>query len=294
MNYPKGLRGLISRSVPLFYSLPAILWQVLFLCIPLAVIVYFSFTHQTDMYAFTMMQYTSVFNMVHFKVIIRSLLMALGTAGICLLLAYPVAYFLALRVSERWKKILLFFVTLPMWTNFLVQIYAWFFLLERSGLINKALININVISTPLHLSNNMFAVFLVMIYCYLPFMVMPLYSTLEKLDLSLLEASADLGATPWETFVRVTLPLSLPGIRTGFLLVLVPAFGEFAIPALIGGSKYLMVGSLISYYFLIARNSALGAAFTCLSGSVLFVVAGIFYWYFQLPYGQEKRGRNIW
>ncbi len=289
MNHLKGFRGVISRSVSLFYSLPAILWQVLFLCVPLAIIIYFSFTYQTDLYTFTLAQYTSIFNSTHFKIIIRSLVIALGTAYICLLLAYPLAYFLALSVSDRWKNILLFFVTLPMWTNFLVQIYAWFFLLERSGLINKALLNIGLISYPLHLSNNMVAVFLVMIYCYLPFMIMPLYSALEKLDPSLLEASADLGATSWQTFKRITFPLSLPGIRTGFLLVLVPAFGEFAIPALVGGSKYLMVGSLISYYFLIARNSALGAAFTCLSGAVLFVVAGFFYWYFQLPYSQDKK-----
>ena len=293
MNYSKGLRGFVSRSLPLFYSLPALLWQVLFLCVPLAIIIYFSFTYQADIYTLTLAPYKSVFNSIHFKVIIRSLIMALGTAGICLLMAYPVAYFLALRVSDRWKNILLFFVTLPMWTNFLVQIYAWFFLLERSGLVNKALLNTGLISESLHLSNNMFAVFLVMIYCYLPFMVMPLYSVLSKLDTSLLEASSDLGATSWQTFMRVTLPLSLPGIRTGFLLVLVPAFGEFAIPALIGGSKYLMVGSLISYYFLIARNTALGAAFTCLSGAVLFIVAGLFYWYFKLPYVQEKRMQDL-
>jgi len=289
MNQTKSLRELISRNITIFYSIPAIMWQVLFLCVPLAIVLYFSFTHQLDIYSFTLAQYKTVLNLAHFKIIFRSLLIALGTATICLFLAYPVAYFLALHVTDKWKNILLFFVTLPMWINFLVQIYSWYFLLERHGLINKSLMSIHLINTPLQISNNMFAVFVVMIYCYLPFMIMPLYATLEKLDMSLLEASADLGATHWETFIRVTLPLSLPGIRTGFLLVLVPAFGEFAIPALIGGSKYLMVGSLITYYFLVVRDSALGSAFTCLSGLILGIVAGFFYWYFQLPYSQAKK-----
>lgn len=135
------------------------------------------------------------------------------------------------------------------------------------------LLNLGLISTPLMLSNNALAIFVVMLYCYLPFMIMPLYSSLEKIDPNLLEASADLGAAPWQTFWRITAPLSLPGVRTGILLVLVPTFGEFAIPALIGGSKSLYVGSLISYFYLVARDNSLGSAFTVFSGFALLIVA---------------------
>jgi len=158
---------------------------------------------------------------------------------------------------------------LPFWTNFLIQLYAWFFLLERNGLVNTFLLRIGLISAPLQLTNNFFAIFLVMFYCYLPFMIMPLYTVLEKLDDTLFEAAADLGSDPWHTFFRITLPLSRSGIRTGFFLVFVPAFSEFVIPALLGGARYMFVGSLISHYFLIARNTFVGAAFTCLVGLVL-------------------------
>lgn len=295
MNQSKNLRSFISGEISLFYSLPAILWQILFLCVPFTIIIYFSFTQDATYLwqKFTLKQYTSVFNVIHLRVIARSLFLSISTAGTCLIIAYPVVYFLALKVSQRWKGLFLFFIVLPLWTNFLVQIYAWFFLLERSGLINKLLLSIGIIAKPLYLANNMFAVFVVMVYCYLPFMVMPLYSILEKLDKTVLEASYGLGATPWQTFVHITIPLSIPGIRTGVLLVMVPAFGEFVIPVLIGGSKYLTVGSLISFYFLTVSDNALGAAFTCISGTALFIVALLFYWLCQTPYAQPKRVREL-
>ena len=198
--------------------------------------------------------------------------MALFTALSCLAIAYPVAYFLALRV-KRYKNFLLFLFTLPFWTNFLVLVYAWFFLLEYNGLINTLLMKVGFISQPLHMANSFFAIGIVMVYCYVPFMLMPLYAVLEKFDPRLIESSFDLGANSWQTFKKVVLPASLPGIRTGFFLVFVPSFGEFAIPALLGGSKYMFVGSLISYYFLMARNIYLGAAFTVLSAVVLALVS---------------------
>jgi ABC-type spermidine/putrescine transport system, permease component I len=161
--------------------------------------------------------------------------------------------------------------------KFLVHIYAWLFLLERDGLINKLLLSVGLISEPLFLSYSFGAMYVVMVYCYLPFMIMPLFSALEKIDKRLLEASADLGATPWQTFWRVTMPLSMPGIRTGLSLVLVPSFGEFIIPSLLGGSKYMLVGSLISYYFVIARNNGYGAAFTYVSALSLIGSVGLFF-----------------
>ena len=262
----RTLQKIMHKEVPFFCSLPALLWQFLFVLAPVSIIIYFSFS--SDEWLPSLMHYATLFQLTYFKIIFRSLMVATTTAIVCLLLAYPVAYYLAMHV-QRAKELLLFLLTLPFWVNFLVQVYAWFFLLERNGLVNTILLKMRILSEPFLLSNSMFAIFLVMIYCYLPFMIMPLYSILEKIDHRLLEASGDLGASAWQTFWRITVPLSWPGIRTGFLLVLIPAFGEFVIPSLLGGAKYLLVGSLISYLFLVARNNSLGAAFTCLSGLVL-------------------------
>lgn len=263
-----------SREIPFLCSMPAVLWQIFFMLGPLAIIFYFSLIGPG--FVFTMDHYRALFKSSYASIIVRSLLLALSTAITTLLLAFPVAYFLAFRV-KRYKNLFLFFLTLPFWVNFLVQIYSWYYLLEHNGLINTVLLRMGIISQPLQLASSLFAIFLVMVYCYLPFMIMPVYSVLEKIDARLLDASADLGATQWQTFKRVTLPLSVPGIRTGLLLVLIPAFGEFVIPALLGGSKYMLVGSLVSYFFLVARNNSAGASFTILSGLTLIALMILFY-----------------
>ncbi len=260
-----AIKSAIIRELSFVFSVPAVLWQVLFLYFPLVILIYASLYQS----------YLIFFEMIYVRIVARSLLLAGGSAFFCLLLAYPVAYFLALKV-ERGKNILLFLLTLPFWTNFLIQVYAWFFLLDRNGLINVLLKSVGLISEPLYLLNNQFSIFLVMVYCYLPFMIMPLYSILHKMDVTLLESSMDLGATRWQTFRNITLPLSITGIKTGLLLVFVPAFGEFVIPALVGGSKYMLVGSLISYYFLVVRDSRLGSAFTVVSGIILLGCALLF------------------
>ena len=269
-----GIRARLAHYLPFFMLAPALLWQVLFLYIPLVIVLVLSFTRGWGLALpaiFTLKHYGAVFNSTHFIIIFRSLVLALFNAVACLLCAYPVAYFIAYRV-KRFRNLLLFLLTIPFWTNFLVHVYAWFFLLEHNGLINTLLLKTGVIATPFHLINNMKAVGIVMVYCYFPFMIMPLYSVLEHIDKRLIESSFDLGATARQTFMRVTLPLSLPGIKTGFFLVFVPSFGEFAIPALVEGSKNMFVGTLISHYFLMARSPFLGAAFTFLSGAVLLVV----------------------
>jgi spermidine/putrescine transport system permease protein len=272
----RRLKEALVSELPFMCSVPALIWQVLFIGVPLIIIIYLSFHTGITTWSFSLQAYRTIFQLTYIHIIMRSLLLALGTAAICLLCAYPVAYIIALRI-RRWKNAFLFLLMLPFWINLLIQIYAWYFVLERQGLLNTLLLKLGLIHQPLEIAHSITAVFIVMVYCYLPFMIMPLYSILEKLDVRLLEASFDLGATHWQTFVRVTLPLSLSGIKTGVLLVLVPAFGEFAIPALVGGSKYMMVGSLISYNYLVARDTALGSAFTCLSGIVLLIVAFLFH-----------------
>jgi putrescine transport system permease protein len=162
----------------------------------------------------------------------------------CLLLGYPLAYGIV-RAPRRFRSLLLLLVILPFWTSFLIRVYAWIGLLKENGLINNALLTLGLIHHPLILLNNAFAVYVGIVYSYLPFMVLPLYAQLEKLDPALLEAAADLGCRPWRAFLRVTLPLSMPGIAAGALLVFIPAVGEFVIPSLLGGPDTLMIGKVL-------------------------------------------------
>ncbi len=291
MNRIQKIKAVFSKELPFALSSLAIVWQILFLYIPILIITYFSFYKGGDAawYSLTLQHYATFFDWVYVRIIVRSLVIAGGVAIICLACAYPTAYYLAIKVSSRWKFFLLFLLTLPFWTNFLIQVYSWFFLLDRNGLINVFLLKLGIIAEPLYIGNNMFAILLVIVYCYLPFMILPLYSVLEKISTNALEASMDLGATHWQTFLHVTLPLSASGIKTGILLVFIPAFGEFIIPALIGGSKYMMVGSLISHYFLVGRDTALGASFTLISCLILLICTLLFIKYFRVPYEQSKR-----
>ncbi|HLJ62696.1 MAG TPA: ABC transporter permease subunit [Stellaceae bacterium] len=174
----------------------------------------------------------------------NSVKFALICTFLALLLGYPMAYGIV-RAPERWRGFLLMLVILPFWTSFLIRVYAWMGILSDNGLINQALIGLGLVSAPVKLLNNAFSVGLGMVYSYLPFMVLPLYAALEKLDPTLLEAAADLGCRPWRAFVRVTLPLSLPGIIAGSLLVFIPMCGEFVIPELLGGPGTLMIGKVL-------------------------------------------------
>jgi len=188
----------------------------------------------------------------------RSFAVALVSTLICLLLGFPLALFIA-RSGPR-RHIWLYLVILPFWTSFLVRTYAWMFLLRDTGLINSALLALGIIQEPLPLLYNYGAVILGLVYGYLPFMVLPLYATLERLDPSLLEAAADLGARPWQTIRRVIIPLSLPGIRAGSLLVFIPCLGAYLTPDLLGGGKTILVGTLIQNQFTSARDWPFGAA----------------------------------
>jgi putrescine transport system permease protein len=176
--------------------------------------------------------------------VLSSIRIAASAALITLLLAYPMAYAIA-RASPRWRTPLLMLVVLPFWTSFLIRVYAWTGILNSNGLVNNALMHLGLIAEPLLLLHNEFAVYLGIVYSYLPFMVLPIYAVLERLDWKLLEAAADLGAPPWRAFLRVTLPLSLPGIVAGLLLVFIPAIGEFIIPELLGGPGTLMIGRVL-------------------------------------------------
>lgn len=188
-----------------------------------------------------------------------SIRMAFVSAVCALLIAYPMALYIA-RAPEPRRSLLLMLVILPFWTSFLIRVYAWQGFLRSNGVINTVLLNLGVIDTPLVMLQTDFAVYLGIVYTYLPFAILPLYAVLVKLDETLLEASADLGAKPWHSFVYITLPLSLPGIIAGFMLVFVPAIGEFVIPELLGGPDTLMIGRVLWSEFFSNRDWPVASA----------------------------------
>ena len=172
---------------------------------------------------------------------------------LCLVTGYPIAYFIS-RTKESTQPFLLLLILLPFWTSFLLRVYAWIGLLSKNGLINNFLIKLHLIDTPLPLLGNGFAVTVGMVYCYLPFMVLPLYTNLSKFDPTLLEAAADLGCTPWKAFLKITLPLSMPGIIAGCTLVFIPCIGEFVIPEILGGPENFVLGKAIWTEFFSNRD----------------------------------------
>ena len=272
------LKTTFKQELPFFLYLPAIIWQVFFFYVPIFFIIFISFKCIGSCFFsdFTLAHYLDVFSSGFLLILLRSVFLAFFTSCLCLLVGYPVAYYIACK-ADRQKNIMLFFLLLPFWTNMLVQVYAWFAVLEHQGFLNLLLLKIGLISQPITFLNNRIAVYMVMLYYYLPFMILPIYAVLEKMEKAYIEASRDLGATQTQTFMRVILPLSMSGVMTGFFLVFVPAFGEFVIPGLMGGNKYMYVGSLISYYYLLARNEPLGAACTVISCIVLMFAALIIY-----------------
>jgi len=195
---------------------------------------------------------------IYLGILWRSFWIAGASTLVSLLLGFPLALFIS-RAGKR-KNLYLSLVILPFWTSFLVRTYAWMFLLRDTGLVNSALQKLGIIHDPLPLLYNDGAVILGLVYGYLPFMVLPLFGTLERLDRNLLEAAADLGARPWATLLRVVLPLSAPGIRAGVILVFIPCLGAYLTPDLLGGGKTVMIGNLIQNQFTTARDWPFGSA----------------------------------
>lgn len=265
------------NNVSFFKALPALIWQVLFFCVPLCLILLLSFYH-LEQGTVTLANYLPLFGGAYAKIIGRSLLVAACTSLLCFIIGYPIGYYITLK-KPSWKYVLLFFLILPFWINVLVLTYAWFFMLDRDGIINTVLLYTGLIHEPITLLNNIYATLAVMVYCYLPFMIMPIVSVLEKFDVSLIDASKDLGASGRQTFLYVIFPLSLSGICTGFLLVFVPAFGEFVIPMLVGGDKHMFVGSVISHYFFIGKDYARASAFTVVSSALLLTIIALMHWF---------------
>ncbi|MBD3305571.1 ABC transporter permease subunit, partial [candidate division KSB3 bacterium] len=240
---------------------PAYFWLVAFFLVPLGIILVYSFV-QRGLYGgiewvFSWENYTRSVDPLYLKILWRSLGIGGLTTVCCLLCGYPLAYFIAFAPA-RLKTLLLILLVIPFWTNFLIRTYAWIAILQDQGVINMALERLGLIREPLDLLYNLKSVMLGMIYGYLPFMVLPIYASLEKLQPALLEASMDLGANRVKTFLYVTIPLSAPGVIAGIILVFVPTIGEFVIPDILGGAKSILVGNIITNQFLTARDWPFG------------------------------------
>jgi putrescine transport system permease protein len=198
---------------------------------------------------------------LYLRAFVDSALYAAGATVVALVIGYPMAYAIV-RAPRAWRARLLLLVILPFWTSFLIRVYAWIGLLDEHGLVNDALIALRLVRAPLPLLNNLFSVELGLVYSYLPFMVLPLYAALERLDPALLEAASDLGCPPAAAFWRVTWPLSLPGVMAGALLVFIPMCGEFVIPDLLGGPSTLMIGKVLWDEFFTNRDWPVASAVT--------------------------------
>jgi spermidine/putrescine transport system permease protein len=249
---------------------PGTLWLLVFFLVPLVFMLSYSFMPR-GIYGgvesgFTLEHYARFFDSLYLTILLRTVVYAVVCTAVCLGMGYPVAYVIAR--SGPWKNFLTFLVILPFWTSFLVRTFAMIFLMRDTGLINTALISLGLITEPFQMLNTPGAVMVGLVYGFLPFMVLPIYASLEKLDPSLLEAAEVLGARPFARFTKVVLPLSMPGVVAGSLLVFIPALGSYLTSDLLGGAKQMMIGNLVQNQFTTARNWPFGSA-------VSFVVMGV-------------------
>ncbi len=254
---------------------PATAWMIVMLALPLLVVVVFSFGERGPaggyVPAFTFDQYLNLpARLAAFR---NTLVLAPVGTLLCLLAAYPLAYFLAVKVDPRWRTLLLVLIIVPFWTSILIRTYAWIFILGGQG-IPRLLEFVGI--EGVRLINTRFAVLTGIVYGYLPLMIFPIYVSLEKLDKRLLEAAADLGSSPAWAFRNITLPLSIPGIATGCMLVFILLMGEFLIPALLGGGKVFFVGNALVDLFLQSRNWAYGSAVAATLVIVMLVTVGLY------------------
>lgn len=254
-------------------AIPYIVWAVLMLVLPMALIFLYSITEPGNSiisFSITLDQYIKFFTDKDFLLILwRSLAIAVKTTIICLLLGYPIAYYIA-RTKEKTQNMLILCITIPMWINMLVRTYAWIGLLSDGGLIQKILSLVGLGHIKLLYTEG--AVLLGMVYNFLPFMILQIQTSLCKMDTSLLEASADLGASPAQTFRRITLPLSLPGVINGITLVFLPAVSSFFIPKMLGGGQYFLIGNMIENQFITVGEWNFGSAISMIMAVIMMLL----------------------
>lgn len=257
---------------------PLVFWAAAFVVAPAVIMLVYSFAHRGTLggvvLGFTLENYAGVADPVYLQIVIRSIVYAAITTVLCLAAGYPVAYLIG-RSDERWRNLLLMAVMVPFWTSFLIRTYAWVTILKSQGLLNSLAMQLQLVTEPMELLYTPGAVILGLVYTFLPFMILPIYSSVEKLDGALVEAALDLGAGPVRAFSRVIVPLTAPGIAAGVLLVFVPSLGIYAVNDILGGGRVDMIGNIIENQFKgNARNWPFGAAL----GTTLLVSFALIYW----------------
>ncbi len=260
------------------------IWLVLFFVVPVFVVLTYSFYTRDFqggiVHRFSLQGYKDILNVNYLTVFFRTVWISLVSSVVSVILAVPVAYYIA---YSKLKNFLLLLVIIPFWTNSLIRIYAWIFILGNNGLINQTLLKIGFISTPIKFMYNNFAVILVLVYTYLPFAILPLYSSIERLDKQIFEAAMDLGCTKRQVFFKVLLPNIRQGIVSAFVFVFIPSLGTYAVPELVGGKDSRMIGNEIARQLTTAKNWSAAAAIS----SILLVITIIAVLFFM--YGGEKR-----
>ena len=272
----------------LFLISPANIYLFIFIVLPLLLVAGLSFlsrgTYGQVEFKFDITNYTRLFDPLYGKILLFSLGVGVGTTVICLVVGYPLAYFLA-HAPAKQRSLLLFLILLPFWTNFIIRIFAWMIILRSGGVLDSLLQWLHITQAPLNLLYSPTAVMIGMVYEYLPFVVLPLYTSLEKIENSLLEAASDLGAPPWKAFLRVTLPLSVPGMIAGTILTFIPSMGMFVVPDILGGAKTILIGNVIRNQFLTARDWPFGSA----ASMILMLMTMVFTLYYtrKAGFGEE-------
>ena len=301
---PPALRDWMPSNRALAVA-PPFLWLALFLLVPFLLVLKISFAElqfgippytalaefkdEAIQFSLHLRGYILLFtDSLYLATYLNSLKMVAITTVCCVLIGYPMAYYIA-RSSPAVRNVLLLGVILPFWTSLLLRVYAWVGILRNDGLLNKLLMGLGIISSPLEIYRTDLAVYIGLVYAYLPFFILPLYANLVKMDLRLLEAAYDLGARPWQAFWRITVPLSLPGVIAGAMLVFIPSVGEYVIPEMLGGADTLMMGRVMWNEFFNNADWPMASAVTCVMVLLLLVPLALFQ-YNQVRQEEAARG----
>ena len=263
-----------------FLLCPTMAWLGFFFIIPMLIVVVVSFASRTPygevVFEWTLENYARFFEPLYLKIFMNTVLVSLLTTVLTILMGYPLAYYIV-HLPKKWRQVGLIMVMVPFWINFLIRSYAWVIVLRSQGLVNTVLMNLGIIDRPLQLLYNGAAVMLGMVYALLPFMVLPIYVTLEQMDWRLLEAAYDLGAAPWTAFKKITLPLSIMGVAEGTIMVFISSIGMFIVPDVMGGAKTVLIGNLIQNQFLSARDWPFGSALSIILAILSLVLIMLYY-----------------
>ena len=275
---------------------PTVLWLSFFFVVPLLIVVAVSFASRTPygqvIFDWTLGNYARFTETLYLSIFLDTLIVALITTVLTILLGYPLAYFIA-QLPQKWQQPGLILVMIPFWINFLIRSYAWVIILRTQGVLNTILLKFGLIEQPLQMLYNEVAVMLGMVYALLPFMVLPIYVSIEQLDHRLLEAASDLGASPFTAFRKVTLPLTMPGIAAGTILVFISSLGMFVVPDVMGGAKSALIGNLIQNQFLSARDWPFGGALSIVLALLSLVLIVLYYKALSAQQGGGKNAEDM-